>query len=70
MCDHRAPRWLSWRTWESVQHPSCAASDGQLHQLPTGQIRAIENLSQKDWSRLNFTIEVSADEDLRAVRWS
>jgi len=40
--------------------------DGQLTSLPNGQIRAIENLT-KDWSRVNFTIEVSADEDLRAV---
>ncbi|MEO1002565.1 MAG: mechanosensitive ion channel family protein [Cyanobacteria bacterium J06638_7] len=40
--------------------------DGQLTSLPNGQIRAVENLT-KDWSRVNFTIEVAAGEDLRAV---
>ncbi|MCP9888937.1 mechanosensitive ion channel family protein [Cyanobium sp. ATX 6A2] len=40
--------------------------DGQLTSLPNGGIRAVENLT-KDWSRVNFTIEVAAGEDLRAV---
>jgi small-conductance mechanosensitive channel len=40
--------------------------DGQLTSLPNGQIRAVENLT-KDWSRVNFLVEVAADEDLRAV---
>ncbi len=40
--------------------------DGQLTSLPNGQIRVVENLT-KDWSRVNFVIEVAASEDLRAV---
>jgi small conductance mechanosensitive channel len=40
--------------------------DGQLTSLPNGQIRAVENLT-KDWSRVNFTIEVAAGENLRRV---
>ncbi len=41
-------------------------SDGQLTTLPNGQINSVENLT-KDWSRVNFDIEVSVREDLRAV---
>ncbi|MEX1316208.1 MAG: mechanosensitive ion channel family protein [Synechococcaceae cyanobacterium] len=40
--------------------------DGELTSLPNGQIRAVENLT-KDWSRVNFTIEVAAGENLRRV---
>ncbi|MCP9927870.1 mechanosensitive ion channel family protein [Cyanobium sp. CH-040] len=40
--------------------------DGELTSLPNGQIRAVENLT-KDWSRVNFTIEVAPRENLRAV---
>ncbi len=41
-------------------------SDGQLTTLPNSQIRIVENLT-KDWSRVNFDIEVSARENLRHV---
>ncbi|WP_036912462.1 MULTISPECIES: mechanosensitive ion channel family protein [unclassified Prochlorococcus] len=41
-------------------------SDGQLTTLPNSQIRTVENLT-KDWSRVNFDIEVSARENLRHV---
>ena len=41
-------------------------SDGQLTTLPNSQISTVENLT-KDWSRVNFDIEVSARENLRHV---
>ena len=41
-------------------------SDGQLTTLPNSQIRTVENLT-KDWSRVNFDIEVSSQENLRHV---
>ena len=40
--------------------------DGQLTTLPNGLIKEVENLT-KDWSRVNFEIEVSASENLRHV---
>jgi small-conductance mechanosensitive channel len=40
--------------------------DGQLTTLPNGMIGAVQNLT-RDWSRVNFEIEVAATEDLRAV---
>lgn len=40
--------------------------DGQVITLPNGQIRVVENLT-KDWSRVNFEIEVQLDQDLRQV---
>lgn len=40
--------------------------DGQVITLPNGQIRVVENLT-KDWSRVNFEIEVQLDQDLRPV---
>ena len=40
--------------------------DGQLTTVPNGLIKDVENLT-KDWSRVNFEIEVSASEDLRRV---
>ena len=40
--------------------------DGQLTTFPNGQIRVVENLT-KDWSRVNFEIEVQLDQNLRQV---
>ncbi|WP_150882238.1 mechanosensitive ion channel family protein [Synechococcus sp. RSCCF101] len=37
--------------------------DGQLTTLPNGQIKVVENLT-KDWSRVNFEVEVSSGTDL------
>jgi small conductance mechanosensitive channel len=40
--------------------------DGQLITIPNGQIRIVENLT-KDWSRVNFEVEVSSEADLPQV---
>lgn len=47
-------------------HTQLRGLDGQVSSLPNGQIRVVENLT-KDWSRVNFVIEVAASENLRAV---
>jgi small conductance mechanosensitive channel len=50
----------------SLFHTQLRGIDGQLTTLPNGTINAVENLT-RDWSRVNFEIEVAASEDLRAV---
>jgi small conductance mechanosensitive channel len=50
----------------SLFHTQLRGFDGQVSSLPNGQIRVVENLT-KDWSRVNFVIEVAASENLREV---
>lgn len=47
-------------------HTQLRGLDGQVSSLPNGRIQVVENLT-KDWSRVNFVIEVAASENLRAV---
>ena len=42
------------------------SADGELITIPNREIRTVANLS-KDWSRVNFEVDVSASADLRHV---